>query len=217
MRVFPIAVALVSITALPAAAQVGNPAGMTAATPEREPGTPAPHQPNAQDRLFIYLLGTGGMAEVEGARAANKQASSAAIKDFARRMVQDHTKANEQLAGLAKAARVPLPNALDPDHQAQRAELDKLNGRDFDLAYMQQQLVEHQKTATILQWEIASGQDAELQRFAMDTLPAVLEHLGMVQAIISQITGAAPQGLAAAAWSAQTATSPSRTARDRSQ
>ena len=45
------------------------------------------------------------------------------------------------------------------------------------LTYMRAQIVDHQKTSQLLQWEIGSGEDAEMQRFAADTLPTVLEHL----------------------------------------
>jgi putative membrane protein len=201
MRVLAIATSLVIITALPVAAQIGNPAGMTPRTPESEPGKPAPHHPNTQDRLFIVLAGTGGQAEVAAARMAQERASNGTVKEFARRMARDHAKASEELASLAKAAHVPVPDALDPDHKAQLAELDKLSGAAFDRAYMQGQIVDHQKMTTILQWVISQGQDAPLQRYAMQNLPAVLEHLELAQGIMAQLTGAAPQGLAATSGS----------------
>jgi putative membrane protein len=198
MRVPVMIVGLIAVTSLPAVAQMGNPAGMSPATPLSEPGKPAPHQPNTQDRLFFELAAAGGAAEVGAARAAERKATNATVKDFARRMGQDHAKANEQLAPLARAAGIRLPAEPSPDHKAQQAELDKLSGASFDLAYMQQQLVEHQKTVTLLQWEISNGQDADLQRYAMQTLPIVLGHLEAAQAIVAELTGAAPQGLAAA-------------------
>lgn len=199
MRSLAICVALMVLAASQAVAQIGNPGGMTAATPQSEPGKPAPHQPNAQDRLFYVLASTGGIAEVEAAKLAEKKASSAVVKEFARRMTQDHAKANTQLASLAKASRVPLPEAPSPDHKAQLAELERLSGAAFDLTFMRQQLVEHQKISNLLQWEISSGQDGDLQRYAMESLPNTLEHLEMAQMIIAKLTGADPQGLAATA------------------
>jgi len=44
--------------------------------------------------------------------------------------------------------------------------------------------------------EISNGQDAQLQQFASETLPSVLHHLQAVQALLAELTGAAPQGLA---------------------
>lgn len=196
MRRLATTAALAVLTALPAVAQIGNPAGMTAQTPESEPGMPAPHQPNAQDRLFVYLIATGGLAEVGAGRSVDSKAQNSGVKDFGRRMAQDHARSNSQLASLANAARIPLPTALDPDHRAMQAQLDKLSGGQFDLAYMQGQIIDHQKTLTLLEWEMSNGQDPELQRFAQATLPIVLQHLQMAQGLMSQLTGAPPQGLA---------------------
>jgi putative membrane protein len=206
MRVIAIAASLAVLAAAPAVAQMGNPAGMTPATPQSGPGTPAPNQPNTQDRLFIELLATGGMAELDSAKAAEAKAQSPAVKAFARRMAQDHARANDELARLAKQDNVPLPRDLDHDHKATRDYLGKLSGAQFDLAYLQSQLVDHQKTVQILQWEMGSGQDAELQRYASAQLPIVLQHLETVQTLISQTTGAAPQGLASSAPTPSSAT-----------
>lgn len=64
-------------------------------------------------------------------------------------------------------------------------------GAAYDTAYIKAQIVDHQKTAQLLIWEIGSGEDAELQRFAADTLPKVLHHLERAKAIHAEITGAA--------------------------
>lgn len=207
MRVAAIVATLIALSVLPACAQTSNPAGKTAGTPESEPGKPAAHQPNAQDRLFYLLAGAGGAAEVESARTAEKKANDTAVREFARRMAQDHGKANRQLTQLAKAARVAMPDGPDPEQKAKRAELDRLSGKAFDVAYMQQQLVEHQKAATLLQWQMSAGQDPELQRYAMETLPTVLEHLEQVQMILAKLTGSGPQGLAASSPSEPVKTS----------
>jgi putative membrane protein len=199
MRLVAIALVLVALGGAPVAAQIGNPAGMTANTPESAPGKPAPHEPNPTDRMFVYLAGTGGMAEVDLARAAERKAGSDAVRSFARALAQDHAKANAELAKLARQADMPVPAELDPDHKALRARLDALGGAEFDREYIQAQLVDHQKTVQILEWEINAGQDAELQRYASATLPTVLQHLAMAQALKAELTGAGPQGLALSA------------------
>jgi putative membrane protein len=57
---------------------------------------------------------------------------------------------------------------------------------------MRVQVTDHQKTVQLLLWVIASGENADLQRFASDTLPGVLHHLQLSQDLVSQLTGAAP-------------------------
>ena len=173
-------------------AQIGNPAGMAPDTRFEAPGKPAPNQTNYQDRLFAKLTAAGGMAEVEFGNLAAEKAGNSGVKDFAQRMVEDHGKANDTLKGLADASKIPLPDELDPDHQRQRAELEKLEDAEFDLAYMRGQIVDHQKTVQLLIWEIGSGQDAEIQRFAAATLPTVLRHLEMARDLTAELTNQPP-------------------------
>ena len=145
------------------------------------PGVPAPNHANTQDRLFALLLAAGGAAEVDFGRLAEGKAQNEAVKQFARRMVQDHTKANGELSSLANAAQIPLPGELDPDQKDMRAKLESLSGAVFDLTYMQGQVIDHQKTVILLQWEIGQGQDAPIQQWASATLPVVLGHLEMAR------------------------------------
>jgi putative membrane protein len=191
-----IATACAALISWPALAQIGNPAGMSPSTPVSAPGKPAPNYPNTQDRLFVHLAGTGGMAEVDAGKLASGKAQNPAVSRFAKMMVDEHSKTNERLKALAGKADIPLPPGLDPDHKATLGRLEKLSGAQFDLAYMQGQLIDHQKTVQILQWEMSNGQDAELQRLATDALPSVIYHLQHAQAVMAELTGAVPQGLA---------------------
>jgi putative membrane protein len=176
-------VALVTLAALPAVlAQQGNPAGMT---PSSQQPTPAP-VPNPADRLFVLLVGQGGLAEVDLGRLAQAKAGSAAVKRFAQQMVDDHSKSHAELEKAARSANLAPPSQPSPDQQAARARLASLDGAAFDQAYLRVQLVEHQKTVQLLQWEMGSGQHAPLQHVAADALPTVLDHLATVQALISE-------------------------------
>ncbi len=195
MRLLTIGTAFL-LSAVPVTAQIGNPAGMAPGTPESAPGVPAPHQMNTQDRLFTQLVAIGNMAEIDLGKLGGQKTENGAVRDFARMMVQDHTDAGNQLARLAKQGNVALPGEPDAEHKAMRAELEKLSGPQFDLAYMQGQVVEHQKTATLLEWELGAGQDADLQRFAAATLPIVLRHLQMAKDVTAALTA---QGASAAA------------------
>jgi putative membrane protein len=192
MRRFLTSASVLVALASPAAAQIGNPAGVDPATPQSAPGVPAPHTTNTQDKLFAQLLGAGGMAEVEFGRLADGKAQNSSVKEFAQRMVQDHSKANEQLEKLAKQASIPLSSELGPDEKAMKDELDKTSAHSFDLAYMQGQLIGHQKAIVLLQYEIGQGQDGELQRFAAESLPVVLGHLEVARAVMAKLTGAEP-------------------------
>lgn len=176
--------------AQPAGPPPGNPAVTPALTPEKAPGMPAPHQPNPTDRVFVQAAATGGKAEVELGQLAQRAGADAAVKDFAKRMVEDHGKANERLAALAKAAGLAVPDGLDPEHQAVRDRLARLGGAELDRAYIAGQVADHQKTAQLLAHEIGSGQDEGLKGFAAESLPVVLEHLRLARDIQARLATA---------------------------
>jgi putative membrane protein len=198
MRLISVAIVLGGMMITPALAQFGNPGGLDPATNERPPNVPAPssNDTNVQDRLFVKLMTFGGLAEVELAKLADQKTQISAVKDFARRMAEDHGKSNRQLADIGERLKTPVPNYLDPDHVAMRDALGSDTDEPFDVAYMRSQVVEHQKAVQLLEWEIGQGENPELQHFASDTLPIVLRHLQMALDVMTQLTGAAAQGAA---------------------
>jgi putative membrane protein len=183
--------AVVCTMPLAAAAQMGNPAGMGVDTRMARPGIPAPHQTNNQDRLFAQLAAAGGIAEVELGKLAGAKAKEDAVGRFAEMMVRDHSDANGKLKDLAAAADIPIPDQLDAEHAIVRDRLQKLDGDAFDTAYIKTQIVDQQKTAQLLAWEISMGEDADMQRLAAALLPNVLDHLRMAQELNALLTGAA--------------------------
>ncbi|MFP5406278.1 MAG: DUF4142 domain-containing protein [Gammaproteobacteria bacterium] len=174
----------------PVGAQPGSSGFVSPDTETTPKGTPRPNQANTSDRLFVQLAAIGGMSEVQLGKLAQQNGASDPIQAFGKQMVQDHGKANDTLAKAAKAADIPLPDALDPTRQAIRDRLEKLKGAEFDLAYLAAQLSAHQLTAQLLEYEIGSGQDQGLKNFATATLPIVLEHLDRAQKINGQLRGA---------------------------
>jgi putative membrane protein len=171
-----------------AQAPSGNPAVASPDTPGAEMGAPGPHS-NTSDQTFIRESSLGGRAEVEAGRLAEQRSSSPEVKEFARRMVADHTKANDSLAPLAKMNGVPLPRDLDMDHQVMRGQLSKLQSGAFDKAYLQAQIIDHQRTAQLLEYEIGAGQSERAKAYASMMLPTVLEHLEHAQRLMAHVSG----------------------------
>jgi putative membrane protein len=52
---------------------------------------------------------------------------------------------------------------------------------------MSAQVQDHIKTVQLIEWETNSGQDADIQRFASDTLPTVLAHLRMAEELLMEL------------------------------
>ncbi len=135
------------------------------------------------DGDFATKAATGGMAEVATAQLALTKTSNAQIKDFARMMVADHGKANEELKAIAKMKNMSLPEATDEEHQKKMDELNMKTGNDFDKAYISAMVDDHKKTLQLMQDEAKDGKDTDLKAFAAKTAPVVQSHLDMINKI----------------------------------
>src|SRR5437879_3743412 len=70
------------------------------------------------DAHFMMKAAQGGMAEVELGNLAKDHASNQAVKDFGQQMVDDHTKAGNELKDLAAKKNVTLPTEVDAKDKA---------------------------------------------------------------------------------------------------
>ncbi|MFN2453408.1 MAG: DUF4142 domain-containing protein [Pyrinomonadaceae bacterium] len=134
------------------------------------------------DAKFVMEAAMGGMAEVEAGRLALQRSSSDAVKQFAQQMIDDHTKANEELMQLASSKGMTPPTTLDAKHMAMMAKMQTLSGAEFDRAYIKQSGVkDHEKNAKVHERESTRGTDADLKAYAAKTLPIVQAHLQMAR------------------------------------
>jgi len=136
---------------------------------------------SAADSRFATKAAAGGMAEVKLGELAQKNASSPDVKAFGKKMVDDHTKAGDKLKSIASKDSINLPTSIDAKDQAVYDKLSKLNGAEFDKAYMQDMVKDHKTDVAEFQKESNSGKSADLKSFATETLPTLQEHLKMAQ------------------------------------
>ena len=143
--------------------------------------TPAFTSSGSEDIEFILDAAKGGMAEVELGKLAADRAKSDEVKKFAQRMVDDHTKANDQLKSVAESRSIKLPQDVEAKDKALMNRLQKLNGASFDRAYMQAMVSDHVKDVNEFKKEANSGRDPQVKAFASTTLPTLEEHLQMAR------------------------------------
>ncbi|HYF57580.1 MAG TPA: DUF4142 domain-containing protein [Burkholderiaceae bacterium] len=122
-----------------------------------------------------------GMAEVEAGRVASQKATNPQVKEFAQKMVDDHTTGNSELMKLASARNIAPPEGPDKAHRAMLVKMEKMSGPEFDRAYMKQQVADHEKTVNLFERQSKNGKDPELRDFAAKQLPIMREHLKMAQ------------------------------------
>lgn len=131
---------------------------------------------------FVDNAAAGGIAEIETSRLALEKSQSADIKAFANMMITDHSKANDELAALAKKNDIEVPDTTTLVKQAKEKILD-MRDESFDTAYANNQVKAHEETIELFKKEANTVTDdkvkgaTDLKAFAQKMLPALEKHL----------------------------------------
>lgn len=139
------------------------------------------------DADFAKEAAQGGMAEVKLGQLAQDKGSSDAVKEFGKRMVDDHSQANDKLKSVAQQENIKLPEGLSKRDQATYDKLSKLSGDAFDRAYARDMVKDHQNDISSFKQEAANGRDPGIKLFASETLPTLQDHLKMAREMMKSV------------------------------
>jgi putative membrane protein len=145
------------------------------------------------DRDFAAEAAQGGLIEVRLGELAEQQAKSTNVKDFGQRMVEDHGQASDKLKQIAEQKGIELPQDLSKDAQATYEELQGKSGAEFDQAYMDEMVSDHEDAVTAFEDYVENAKDTELRSFAEETLPTLKEHLEQAKQTQEQVAAAGEQ------------------------
>ncbi len=134
------------------------------------------------DQKIVADMAMANMAEVDAGKMALGKTQNAEVKTFAQKMVDDHTKALNDVTALAQRKGVALPTEVDAPHKASAAKLDKLSGDAFDKAYIAGAGVsDHGKVHAKLKGFESKAKDPDVKALVAKMLPTVDEHLKLAQ------------------------------------
>ena len=201
MKTRTLTAALLSVSLLGAGsvAVAQQTAPATPSTPAAPASPGAPAAPMAESRLdskdrdFLENAAQSGHMEIEGSKMALEKSQNAEVKKFAQQMIDDHGKAGQQLASLAKSKGVDVPT--DPSLM-QQAKLKTLGLRDegFDEAYAEGVGVSaHEDAVKLFEEASNEAKDPEVKQFATETLPKLQQHLQMAKTLEQSVKNAKPK------------------------
>jgi putative membrane protein len=134
------------------------------------------------DSNFMKDAAKAGNAELEGSKLALSKSTNSQVKTFAQKMIDDHTKAADELKTLATAKGVTLPNDPSLAQKAKLKLLSAMDGTRFDKQYAQTIGVgAHDDAVKLFQKAAASAKDPEVKAFATKTLPTLQHHQMMAK------------------------------------
>lgn len=133
----------------------------------------------SDDQQFAMKAAEAGLTEVRLGELAVNRAQASNVKEFARRMVEDHTTANNELKNLARTKNITLPT--DCKCQSKVDELSNLSGQAFDSRYTEMMVADHEKAVQDFKTESSQGKDNDLKSWAAQKLPLLEHHLSMAK------------------------------------
>jgi putative membrane protein len=142
------------------------------------------------ERNFVQDQLKDGSREVQLGELAQKNAASADVKEFARMMVQDHTRAGKKLEEVAERENVEREDKSDNDARDDVQKLSKLSGRDFDKEYIDMMVKDHKDAVDALQDQAENADHADVKTWAAETLPRIKHHLEVAQQLQNQLNNA---------------------------
>lgn len=159
---------------------------------DAQPGMPAADSGNKMggdmaangmtDQDFVTQASSMNIAEVNAHKAAGTHATTADVKMHAKHMLTDHTKMGDEMKALAAKKNMTVSN--EPP-AAKKQMLDDMNaskkGKDWDMAYLDAQVNDHNETIALFEKGSASAKDPDLKALIDKTLPTLRDHLKMVQ------------------------------------
>lgn len=135
------------------------------------------------DRKLYIRLAEANLAEIDAAKLALKKSEDAQIKDFAQRMIQDHSEALGQVSDLARNKQIELPPVPNKKHRKAAERMQALAPIEFNAQYAKTAVEDHREVLDLLDKIIAKADDSDLKALAQTLKPKIQEHLKMAMAL----------------------------------
>jgi len=144
---------------------------------------------NSHDAGFLNAISHGDLAEVKLGELAEDRASSPDVKKLAQTLIKDHRSTQKDLKALAANKNLSLATDLDDKQQATYDRLSKLNGTDFDKAFVQYNIKDHESDVDLAKDFAAHAQDPDVKAFANQVVPILEKHLRMAKETNDRLSG----------------------------
>lgn len=142
-----------------------------------------------KDVEFAVEIADAGRFEVMLGQVAAANGMSAEVKKLGQTMVDEHTKANEELKTLAAQKNITMPIALSDSKQKKFDEISSKRGTAFDKAYSEAMVDGHKHVIDAFKKESEKGEDADLKGWAAGKLPTLEHHLSMAEETHNLVKG----------------------------
>ena len=135
------------------------------------------------DPQIAAIVVTANQVDIDAGKLARSRSKSKDVQQFAQQMITDHTGVNKQATALVQKLKVK-PEHSDTSRNLKKggdeniARLKKLQGTEFDKAYVDQEVSYHQAVLDAIDKTLLpSAKNAELKSLIAKVRPAIAAHL----------------------------------------
>lgn len=166
----------------------GQPGQMPGQNPNVPPGASPPQAPmpgimpsHATDKRFVRAAIQSNLAEIELGKLALEKSINTNVRQFAGRMVRDHTRMNQQMEPIARTMNVVVPSEPGKTARKLRKKLSSTSEPEFDRAYATEMVKSHKSDLIEYQHESMATEDPALRNAAVQGAQLIREHLSMAE------------------------------------
>jgi putative membrane protein len=138
---------------------------------------------SSQDKQFIMKSSEGSMAEVELGKLALQKSQNTDVKQFAQKMVDDHTMLMNNMKPYADQMGVKPPTKLNAKHQQLETRLKSLSGDKFDKEYIKAMVADHHHDLGEFMAEESKATDPGFKQTVTQGTQVIREHTQMIDEI----------------------------------
>jgi putative membrane protein len=146
-------------------------------------------------KAFVKKAADINLDEIELGKLAEQKGNDAMVKDFGKRMVEDHTQAENQLKPIAQKEGVTLPTQAGENAAKMKQQLSGLSGTQFDQVYIKHMMSGHKDAIACFENEIEHGNTQAIKSYAASTLPVIQDHIRIAEDVAGKMGMAGGQGL----------------------
>lgn len=129
------------------------------------------------DSEYLVAAAEIDLKEIELGKLAQEKGTHQEVKNFGKMLVDEHTKAYNELKTVAGAKQIAIPTTLTEKGEDKYEMLDKETGGDFDKKFVSKMVDGHQKAIDKMQKASEDATDSEIRTWAASRLVAMQKHL----------------------------------------
>ena len=158
----------------------------TVTAPAVLPGAPMAPLTDADTRFLLAQV-ENNVAEFQAAQLALQHSQNQTVRDFAGKMITDHSYAQDTLASIAQMHHIQTPAVLTEQHRQMLEGLAQLDGPTFDRAYVDGMVREHAIIIEQLNYQLVHGFDQHISAWVQNTRPIILQHSDIAQQLLASL------------------------------